>query len=464
MSSQISPPTSSPGHSRRQSEDEANKSSGNNSEDDEYEELPVVNMKPTSLAMNLQARITEKRRASVAVWSDDKLLNFAAKVVGTKSRESRVIEVVAQSQSQIMNSATLQEEDSDEEAEATFVGMPEIIQAKIIKNLDFVGKMRVGQTSKQLQAVLRNHSNRLLSEVDFSPWNKNITNFNIDLLLGKYGSGIQNLGLKNCWAVTNIGIEKLTKHCPAVTSLDLSSVWEITDGGLFSIGRGCADFLVSINLSNCRKVSDEGIIAILENAQLLQFINVDYCKKLSSKSLKHPRWGSISEMSIQRCTGIRDEGFLNWVEEQKGDKEHFDMEECNLSDCSFLTTKSLKSIAELCPNLKYLNLSFCCSMNEDFAEFLSQGCPFIHTLDISFCGMSVTDKSVTTLAQGLPNLKNLNLKGCVLLTNLAVENLAIHATKLETVTFTQCSKITPGFESHLDVKWTEYSRSRILTK
>ena len=414
--------------------------------------------------MNLHARITEKRRASVAVWSDDKLLNFAAKVVGTKSRETRVIEAIAQSQSQIMNSAALMEEEYSESVEATFLGMPENIQSAIIKHLDFVGRMRVSQACKQLQGVLKNHSNRLLSDVDFSPWNKNITNWNIDLLLGKYGNGIQNLSLKNCWAVTNIGIEKVTKHCPSVTSLDLSSVWEITDGGLFSISRGCADFLVSINLSNCRKISDEGLLAICENANSLQSINVDYCKKLSSKSLKHIRWGSISEMSIQRCTGIRDEGFLSWAEEQRNERAHFDLEEANLSDCSFLTTKSLKVIAELCPKLTYLNLSFCCSLNEDFAEYLAQGCPFIHTLDISFCGMAITDKSVTTLAQGLPNLKNLNLKGCVLLTNLAVENLAIHASKLETVTFTQCQKITPGITDHLDVKWSEYSRARIPTK
>ena len=431
--------------------------------EEEYEEVPM--MKPTSIAMNLHARITEKRRASVAVWSDDKLLNFAAKVVGTKSREARVIDVIAQSQSQIMNNTAILEEDSMEKIDATFHGMPDFILARIIRHLDLLSRTRVAQSSKLLQAVLKNHTHRLFSVVDFSPWNKNITNNNINSLLGKYGSGIQKLSLKNCWAVTNAGIDNISKNCPSVTSLDLSSVWEITDGGLFSISKGCADFLVSINLSNCRKISDEGIVALCENAELLQFINVDYCKKLTSKSLKHIRWGQISEMSIQRCTGIRDDGFISWVEEHRQEeKTHFDLEEANLADCSFLTSYSIKSLSELCPKLKYLNLSFCCSLKEDFAEYLVQGCPFIHTLDISFCGMAISDKSITTLAQGLPNLKNLNVKGCVQLTDLAIENLASHALKLETITYTQCQKITPGIADMLDVKWTEYSRSRIMTK
>ncbi len=395
------------------------------------------------------------------MWSDDKLSQFAKNVVSQAAhKESRF---AAMSNASMLSTASSESDNlhlEQVERQGLFLLEPKLI-VKIIQLLDLPSLTKVRGANKFLQSVLVEKEFCLLWHIDVSPHNKMITDAKLTTLLSIVGPHLQSLSLKNCWPLTNSGLAMIPSFCPKLTSLDLSSVWELTDTGLQSIAEQ-SNLLTSIDLSNCRKITDVGILSLLDSSTNLQAINVAYCKNLTGKMMNHLTWSNIKEANLQRATGIRDDGFLSWKIPSASsggitlDSLLFALQDLNLSDCSFLTDNCIQVLGTKCPQLKRLCLSFCCSLTEKFATFLSEGCPFIEILDASYCGGAVNDNAVLTLAQGLPRLTSLGLRGCVQLTDLGLERLATHALSLHTINFTQCKNVSANICQKLGTSslWT----------
>ena len=99
-----------------------------------------------------------------------------------------------------------------------------------------------------------------------------------------------------------------------------------------------------IDLSNCRKITNLGVISLLQNCPRLSKISLSYCKNLSSELFANSLiWRKVKQLNLQRCTGIFDAGFAFWKEQITQEKDDpsipdsFHLKKLNLSDCSFLT-------------------------------------------------------------------------------------------------------------------------------
>ncbi len=409
----------------------------------------------------LSKKLTERRRASVAVWTDAKLLDFAKSIVGqVPAKESRFAAMASNvSLNSIpplsvgnlvldvhMNGATLNALDAN-------------LVAKVFRYFDLDTLNNTRRVSKFFSAVAKDKDHNLYSLVNLTPFSKKINNENLERLLMFIGSNIHRLILKNCWSVTDRGLFSISQYCPILVHLDLSSAWDITDAGLLKISE-VAQYLEAINLSNCRKITDQGVSAILQKAPGMLKIQVSYCKNLTGNVMAHPVWSSMKEINFQRATGIRDDGFLSWKSLcVTSSISYFALEDLNLSDCSFLTDASIQVLGSKCPQLKRLCLSFCCSLTEKFATFLVEGCPFIQILDSSYCGGAVTDAAVKVIAQGLPRMHSLGVRCCVLLTDQGMEDLATHALSLHTLNFTQCKNVSSNICKKLGIEWNCISTS-----
>ena len=436
-------------------------------EEDAESPLPIIEMnhslflspkqtefKPLSSANILSKKLSEKRRASVAVWSDDKLMQFAKEVVSQSTvKENRLVDLLSNSALPSISTRSLVVlQDADLPKRTGLFVLGNTIICSIISRLDFKSILSFRRSCKEISTLVMDPNHHILSSISLAQYSKTITDAKLVKLLEFVGPHVHDLSLKNCWPLTDTGMGAIAQHCPKLTGLDLSSVWEVTDVGLLRLAPVC-HAVSRINLSNCRKITDTGLLSILTNAPKMASVQVSYCKNLTGNVMNHSVWSTIKEVNFQRATTIRDDGFINWKSLDLQHGKYFALEDLNLSDCSFLTDTCMQVLAEKCPQLKRLCLSFCCSLSEKFANYLVDGCPFIEVLDVSYCGGAVTDNTVMVIAQGLPRLHSLGLRGCVQLSDLGIQHLATNALALATLNFTQCKNVSPNICKKIGIEW-----------
>ncbi|KAJ3235732.1 anaphase-promoting complex subunit Hcn1 [Chytriomyces hyalinus] len=282
-----------------------------------------------------------KRRASVAVWSDDKLMQLAQSAADklalsntlqgspkhSTSSNSRLHSSNSQTRASVLSPMTLSASASDcsvdfpasiQESEEdsnlrVFPSLPNRIALGALEYLDVRTLMRLRAVSQtMLQYLDETAVPAILTTVDLSPWHKKITDAVLLQILLFCGHAVRRLILKTCWQVTDKGLQSIAQCSPQIEILNLASVWDITDTGVAALARS-ASFLKALDLSNCRKLSDAAVLAVLSFARGVKMIHLSYCKNLTDAAMEHATWSGVRSLNLQRCTAVSDAGFAFWA-------------------------------------------------------------------------------------------------------------------------------------------------------
>jgi F-box/leucine-rich repeat protein 7 len=362
---------------------------------------------------------------------------------------------------------------------ATLISMKDEILVQILQFVDFATKMKFRQVCRRTESLLTSQASRsLFKEVDLSPWNKKMTDSFFVPISMFLESRVKLLELTNCFHLTFKSFKAMSEYNSRLTHLNLHSCWELTDNSLASLATGCP-YLKDIDLSNCRKITDRGIYALFSTARQnisgdeelasnLSEMSVDgnsaastppastgitrialsYCKNLTDMSMRYMAdFGAetLVFINFQRCTTITDAGFETW---EPGSFKC--LESVILNDCTFLTDRAISSLVRAAPNIRYISLSFCCALTDNSIEFLAQHLKQLEHIDASYCGAAVSDASVAVLVQeGLPNLKEIIVRGCVRVTDSSVYALLAIARQLHLLNISQCQSVTMETKSML---------------
>ncbi|KAF9195973.1 hypothetical protein BGZ50_002775 [Haplosporangium sp. Z 11] len=208
---------------------------------------------------------------------------------------------------------------------------------------------------------------------------------------------------------------------------------------------------------------------------LLSRLNLSYCKNLTDKSFIHlSLYGSkrLESLNLQRCTTISSEAFIS-LDASNRMAVHKTLMDCNgdmqdgthpnsllqpcfphlkeliLSDCTFLTDDAIVALAPNMPRIQVLSLSFCCALTDVAVEAVSEHCWYLKKLDLSFCGSAVSDASLYQIAQfevagGQHSLEDLEIRGCVRVTELGVRKILNGCVRLKKLNISSCSGIGSG--------------------
>ncbi|VDM54732.1 unnamed protein product [Angiostrongylus costaricensis] len=117
---------------------------------------------------------------------------------------------------------------------------------------------------------------------------------NLNFLKGKL---IESLSLQRS-LVSSADLTELEAMAPSLTTLDLSSCLNITDGSAL----GKLNNLRYLYLGNNRDLSDESLLRICAGCPRLQHLSLDNCSLLSSISL--PALGGLSELEWLCLAGV----------------------------------------------------------------------------------------------------------------------------------------------------------------
>lgn len=271
--------------------------------------------------------------------------------------------------------------------------LPDKILLSIFKHLELHHLMRLRSVSLHWSKLLK-ESPELLQTLDLAMYNRIVTD---EILIHRIcpfiGARPRVIDLSNCFHITDEGFAALATTCGAnVTSWRMKSVWDITAQAVLEMANK-AKGLEEVDLSNCRKVSDNLLARVvgwvvqgsppnnshqhLHGRQAaarsvgapvqtqpvpgtvfgcpkLKKLTLSYCKHVTDRSMAHMAYHAASrleQIDLTRCTTITDQGFQHW-----GQFQFSKLTKLCLADCTYLTDNAIVYLTNAAKGLRDLDL------------------------------------------------------------------------------------------------------------
>jgi len=160
----------------------------------------------------------------------------------------------------------------------------------------------------------------------------------------------------------------------------------------------------------------------------------------------------LERITLAGCTRLTDNGILALLQHNVGQN----LISVDLSDVVNVTDTAILAIAEKCPKLQGLNLSMC-KDTQDHAESvqiydesivrIAERCPALRRIKLSHC-VHLTDQSAIALATHCKVLLEIDLMNCHLITDNALLAIFQHCSELREFRINQCNNITDSAFTH----------------
>lgn len=266
---------------------------------------------------------------------------------------------------------------------------------------------------------------------------------------------------------TSVGDEAFSLICSAMqdsgcgktmTSVDISQCRELTDLGVSCMAEVCPN-LFKLNMSGLCRVSDIGVRSVCANCWFLQHLNVEDIFLLKDdafwfsatydgrRAANDNMLVSLQYLNMTDCSNLTDRGIEGLAERCRK------MDILILQGCDKITDTSLRHIADpaICTSsatpmsdtIHTLSLAYSTAITSAGILAFLPHCACLESLDLSGLASIVTDSFVQKMSKACPTLQNLTLQKCLLLTDATLCSLADNLW-LEQLDMTGCGKVTDG--------------------
>lgn len=221
---------------------------------------------------------------------------------------------------------------------------------------------------------------------------------------------LHSLYLQECSGISDTGVSKLAKACPALEILDLKgciNVGEFGDNALKDLGAFCGN-LKYLDLTGCKRVEDAGLRSLAVGCTGLEYLSFSNCVGVTGVGFKALCKNSrnMRTLVLRGCTQLSD----TECEHLHGSVLRNTLTHLDVSGCARITDRGIATIAQaLGSRLKTLCLSGC-NASDSAAVAIGRLLTDLRELDMSRCPR-VSDASVHTLACTVSGLYSLKLDG-----------------------------------------------------
>ncbi|XVE96168.1 hypothetical protein REPUB_Repub02eG0198400 [Reevesia pubescens] len=202
--------------------------------------------------------------------------------------------------------------------------------------------------------------------------------------------GLESLNLNGCQKISDKGIETITSYCPKLKVFSIYWNVRATDIGVKHLVKNCK-YIVDLNLSGCKNLSDKSLQLVADNYQELESLNLTRCVKMTDSGL---------QKVLLKCSFLRS---------------------LNLYALSSFTDEAYKKISILC-HLKFLDLCGAQNLSDEGLSCIAK-CKKLVSLNLTWC-VCVTDVGIIAIAEGCTSLEFLSLFGIVGVTDKCLEVLS----------------------------------------
>ncbi|KAK9093517.1 hypothetical protein Syun_028428 [Stephania yunnanensis] len=284
-----------------------------------------------------------------------------------------------------------------------------------------------------------------------------ITDNSLDVISNAYMSCLRSIDLSGSRFRSHIGLSNLVVNCQYLVEIDLSNVRKLTDLGALAISK--ASNLEKLRLAACRLITDVGIGYIADGCRKLKLIDLRWCLGVGDLGV-----GLIAVKCEEICSL-----YLSYVNiTSKCLPSIFQLkylEDLTFEGCLSIDDDDLETLEQGRKSIKTLNLTNCENASLRGLPFLTSGAACLSYLNLTN-GSGVTEALASSLLN-LPNLQSIKLNGnevdhsgleaigncCILLRKLSLnkcrgltdEGLSFLATKLKELrklNISRCRKIT----------------------
>ena len=217
--------------------------------------------------------------------------------------------------------------------------------------------------------------------------------------------------------LTDVGLAILAAACPRLTTVNFAGALRLTDVGLRALAKDCP-LLTSLDLGGCVNLKGPGLAAVGSQCPLLKSIRLAGC----AKAVTGPSLAALLKGTGRSLT-------------------HLDVSYCGLltdGDCQ-------SAIAKFCPYLISLSLQESKQVGDIGFVAIATHCPQLEKLSLARSDLKhrITDVGLLGLADGCgASLKELDLRGCEMVTDVGVAWIANQAAALEVIILRGCDRIT----------------------
>lgn len=307
----------------------------------------------------------------------------------------------------------------------------------IVKNCKYLAEVRVGNdhhlswvTDKSL--IHLSQATMVLKKFQLTQ-NASVSDEGITLIC-EANKGLLDVELRNCSNVGDRSLLALTKFCPALQVLKFVNKNVIAGTGLTALLSNCPD-LRELVLCGCSATLPD-----LKGSPLKNLTSLDLGNFPDGVDLRLGRF--LSHTPALRTLGLHDLKSLT-DDDLLALKEDFSqLTSLRVESCPRVSALGLEALLGRCPALQELSMLHC-GVTQALVGRLVRICSKLETLSLAWCA-EVTDAALALLLaqHPLPPLAQLNLNGCVQVTNVTVRALAAFVPTLKRLCVCYCPKVS----------------------
>ena len=173
-----------------------------------------------------------------------------------------------------------------------------------------------------------------------------------------------SISLQDCQKLSDESLRYISEGLPDIRELNLSFCVSVTDTGLKSLSS--SESLEDLRLRSCDNISDIGLGFLADGCPGLAKLDVSFCDRVSDSSMAHIATGlaQLQSLSLSSCQ-ITDAGIVR-IQDMSS------LETLNIGQCSNLTDKTVHTITDKIKSLRSVDLYGCNAISSQALETLNQ--------------------------------------------------------------------------------------------
>lgn len=258
-----------------------------------------------------------------------------------------------------------------------------------------------------------------------------------DLLysIAREGLPLKKFVLEESTGYSYHGIYDLLSKCHGIQHLGLQRVDFLNNHHVSQLSLLLPD-MVSINLSECPKLTESALFALIKNCHSLAEITIE-CVSIDSESVENAYTFKDFDINLQlKSLHFSANSFINDEIIILFASIFPNLQLLDLSYCYYISGKSICQVLSRCSKVTRLHLTKCENVKRIKMNFLA---PQLEVLDLS--GTSVNDKTLYEISKSCHGLLRLLLIGCKYITEKGVMRVIEKCRHLKEIYLRCCDKV-----------------------
>ncbi|KAK7547015.1 hypothetical protein IWX49DRAFT_111820 [Phyllosticta citricarpa] len=249
---------------------------------------------------------------------------------------------------------------------------------------------------------------------------------------------IERLTLTNCNKLSDQSLTAMLEGNRSLLALDVTGIENLTDRTIYALANNCMK-LQGLNVTDCRKITDESLEAVAQHCRNLKRLKFNNCYQLTDKSImafaNNCRY--ILEIDLHNCRILEDASVTALLKEGRY------LRELRLAHCMRITDHAFLSLPSdaTYDSLRILDLTDCGELTDIGVQKIISAAPRLRNLVLAKC-RQITDRAVSAITKLGKNLHYIHLGHCSRITDAGVLQLVKICTRIRYIDLACCQNLT----------------------